>query len=177
MSKTLIASIIFAAGAFMFFVLVLPEFNAISNAKAALETRQLLLEERTAELKKVAEFEEQYMARQADIDKLTVMLPEKKRIDEVVSSIQQITSQSGLNLISMTTAGLTEAGIAGYKKIIVNFDLVGQYPAFVGFLKLLEQNLRLYDVFEIIGSLATDTAGAAQNLVNFTVKLNAYNLQ
>jgi Tfp pilus assembly protein PilO len=178
MNKGLIASLIFAAGAFAFFVLVLPEFDSLSNARAALETRQSLLEETTAELKRVAELEEQYKSRQADIDKLAVMLPEQKRIDEVVSSIQQITSQTGLTLTVLTTAGSAETGEStGYKKIFVSFDVSGQYPSFINFLKLLEQSLRLYDVFEIIGSLIPNPTGTAQNLVNFTVKLNAYNLK
>ena len=68
MNKGLIASIIFAAGAFAFFVLVLPEFTSINNARAALKTRQALIEEKNAELKKVTELNKQYKIRQADID-------------------------------------------------------------------------------------------------------------
>lgn len=178
MNRTLIASIVFAAGAFAFFVLVLPEFTSIENARAALQARQALIEEKNAELKNVAELNEQYKARQAGIDKITTFMPEQKRIDQIVSSIQQISSQTGLNLTDITTAGAAETGEAtGYKKIFVSFNVVGQYPSFVNFLKLLEQNLRLYDIFEIIGSLTTGAAGGGQNLVNFSVKLNAYNLK
>ncbi len=177
MNRALIASIIFAAGAFAFFVLVLPEFTSIRNARAALQIRQTLIEEKNAELKNVAELNGQYKARQADIDKITTFMPEQKRVDQIVSSIQQIANQAGLNLADMTTAAAAETGeAAGYKKIFVSFNVVGQYPSFVNFLKLLEQNLRLYDIFEIIGSLATG-AGGGQNLVNFSVKLNAYNLK
>jgi Tfp pilus assembly protein PilO len=178
MNKSLIASIIFAAGAFAFFVLVLPEFTSIKNARAALRVRQALIEEKNAELQNVAELDKQYQARQADIDKIIVFMPEQKRIDQIVSSIQQITSQTGLNLAGMTTAAAAETGeAAGYKKIFVGFDVVGQYPSFVNFLKLLEQNLRLYDIFEIIGSPLSGGTGGAQNLINFSVKLNAYNLK
>ncbi len=177
MNRTLIASIVFAAGAFAFFVLVLPEFTSIKNARAALQVRQALIEEKNAELKNVAELNKQYKARQASIDKITTFMPEQKRVDQIVSSIQQMASQAGLSLAGMTTAAVAETGeAAGYKKIFVSFDVVGQYPSFVNFLKLLEQNLRLYDIFGIIGSLATG-AGGSQNLVNFSVKLNAYNLK
>jgi len=177
MNRTLIASIIFAAGAFAFFVLVLPEFTSIKNARAALQVRQALIEEKNAELKNVAELDKQYKAKQAGIDKLTTFMPEQKRIDQIVSSIQQIANQAGLSLADMTTAAAAETGEAvGYKKIFVSFGVIGQYPSFVNFLKLLEQNLRLYDIFGIIGSLTTGTGGG-QNLVNFSVKLNAYNLK
>jgi Tfp pilus assembly protein PilO len=176
MNKSLIASIIFAAGAFIFFILVLPEVTSIKSAKAALRARQALLEERNRELRNVAELDKQYQARQADIDRIIAFLPEQKRIDQVVSSIQQMAGQAGLNLGGITTAATAEGEAAEYKKIFVSFDVVGQYPSFINFLKLLEQNLRLYDVFEIIGS-PLSSGGGTQNLINFTVKLNAYNLK
>lgn len=178
MNKSLITSIIFAAGAFAFFVLVLPEFTSIQNANAALKTRQALIEEKNTELKKVTELDKQYKIRQADIDKIIVFMPEQKRIDQIVSSIQQIASQAGLSLAEITTAGSTETGeAAGYKQMFIGFNVVGQYPSFLNFLRLLEQNLRLYDIFEIDASLTTSAAGEAQNLVNFSVKLNTYYLQ
>ena len=177
-NKSLIASIILAAGAFAFFVLVLPEFTSIQNANAALKTRQLLIEEKKAGLKIVGELDEQYKARQTDIDRIVIFVPEQKRIDQIVSSVQQIASQAGLSLAGITTAGSAESGEeTGYKKMFVSFDVMGRYPSFVNFLTLLEQNLRLYDIFEIIASLATNTSGEAQNLVNFSVKLNTYNLK
>jgi Tfp pilus assembly protein PilO len=176
MNKSLIASIIFAAGAFAIFVLILPEFTSIKDAKAALQARQALIEERNSELQKVAELDKQYQARQADIDKILVFMPEQKRIDQVVSSIQQMTTQAGLNLAAMMTAAVADTENVGYKKILVSFDVVGQYPSFINFLKLLEQNLRLYDIVEIVGSPLANSGGA-QNIVNFKVKLNAYNLK
>ena len=178
MNRTLIASIIVAAGAFAFFVLVLPEFTSVKNTRAALQVRQALIEEKNTELKNIAELNKQYKARQASIVKLTTFMPELKRVDQVVSSIQQIANQSGLSLAAMSTAAAAETGEAtGYKKTFVSFDVVGQYPPFVNFLKLLEQNLRLYDIFEIIGSMTSKVGGGGQNLVNFSVKLNAYNLK
>lgn len=177
MNRAIIASIIFAAGAFAFFVLVLPEFTSINNARAALQVRQTLIEEKNAELKNVAELDKQYKARQAGIDKITTFMPEQKRVDQIVSSIQQMANQAGLSLADIATAAAAETGEAvGYKKVFVSFSVIGQYPSFVNFLKLLEQNLRLYDIFGIIGSLTT-SAGGGQNLVNFSVKLNAYNLK
>jgi len=177
MNKNILASIIFAAGAFAFFVLALPELNYVSAAREALGTRQSMLVEKQAELGRVGELNNQYEARQSDIDKMMVFLPKQKRIDQIVSSIQQMASQAGLNLTSLTTATSTETGEVGYETIFVGFDVVGQYPSFVNFLRLLEQNLRLYDIFGIIASLTTSSAGGTQNLVDFSVKLNAYNLK
>jgi len=140
--------------------------------------RQALIEERNTELQNVAELGKQYQARQADIDKITAFMPEQKRIDQIISSVQQISSQAGLNLAGITTAAAADLGeTAGYKKLFVSFDVEGQYPSFVNFLKLLEQNLRLYDIFSIIGSPTTDVAGGRQGLINFSVQLNAYNLK
>lgn len=177
-NRSSIASIILAVGAIAFFALVLPKYDSISNTRAALEARQLLLDERKAGLEKIGELDKQYKARQADIDKVIVFIPAQKRIDQIVSSLQQISSQAGLSLTGMTTAGSAETGEGvGYKEIFINFDIMGQYPSFVNFLKLLEQSLRLYDVFEIVASMNTASSTGAQNLVNFTIKLNAYSLK
>ncbi len=178
MSKSLIASIIFAAGAFAFFILVLPQFDSISNTRTALKLRQSLLEEKRAELDNVSELGKQYGTRQADINKIVVFMPAQKRIDQIVSSIQQIAGQAGLNLTTITTSGSADTGeAAGYKTITIGFDVMGQYPPFVNFLKLLEQNLRLYDIYEIIASSVVSASGGSQNLVNFSVRMKAYNLQ
>jgi Tfp pilus assembly protein PilO len=177
MNKSLIASIIFAAGAFAFFVLVFPEFTSIRNAKAALRTRQALIEEKNMELRKVTELDKQYQARRADIDKILIFMPEQKRVDQIILSLQQMANEVGLRLGSIVTAAAIEKEGAGYKKILVSVDVVGQYPSFVSFLKLLEQNIRLYDVFEIMGSPVASAVAGGKNLINFNIKLNTYHLK
>lgn len=172
MNKNLIASIVFALGFILFFILVMPQYDAVGFAKENLKTKRMLLDERTAELDNFKNLDRQAKARQTDIGKVVVFAPPKKQIDEVVSSIQKVVADSGLQLISMTTAELA-ATTENYRKITLGPELQGQYPAFVNFLGLLEQNLRLYDISEIAASVNTGVSGG----VNFSVKITAYYLK
>lgn len=173
MQKNTLAAIIFAISLFLLFVLVAPEYDAVKVAQKAVESRRLLLGERTVLLSNVLELDKQVRARQADVGKIKSFLPERKQIDEVVSSIQKITEQSGLQLSGLTISEASLAGEAEYRKIFIGGDLIGAYPAFVNFLKLLEQSLRLYDVFEITAAASTTLLGN----VNFAIKMNAYYLK
>ena len=78
-----------------------------------------------------------------------------------------------MQILGMITSAVPGIDDNRYKKILVGVDLIGQYPAFVNFLKLLEQSLRLYDVSEINAAASTTVPGN----VNFTIKMNAYYLK
>jgi len=173
-NKNLIASIIFAIGIVMFFILVLPQYNMVSFAKADLNAKQALFNERTAELNIFKNLNNDANLRQADIGRVIEFLPPSKRVDELVSSIQKVAGDSGMQLTNMTTSEVTATEETAYQTISIGLELVSQYPSFVTFLKSLEQNLRLYDIFEIGAGIAT---GGAPGAVNFSMKMNAYYLK
>ena len=171
-TKTL-AAIILALALFLLFVLAVPQYDEIKAAKAVIASRRALLDERTMLLDSVRTLDEQVQLRQNEVSKISTFLPEHKQIDEVVSSIQEIAAQSGLQLSSLTTAKTSFSSETGRENIIIGVDAVGTYPSFVNFLKLLEQNLRLYDIFEITAA----TSATAVGQVNFSLKINAYYLK
>jgi len=173
MSKNTIVAIIFAIASFLFFVLVLPQYDAVRFVGDAIRSRQALLDQKTASFNNVKKLDSLIKSRREDISKIKSFMPERKQADEIVSSIQKITEQSGIQLSSLTTSEAPVTNETGYKKIFINADVVGTYPAFVNFMKLLERSLRLYDVLEIIGTASTALPGS----VNFTVKMNAYYLK
>lgn len=173
MQKNTLATIIFSLSIFLFFVLVLPQYDTIKMTKEAIKLRQSLLAERTAEFNKVKDFDNQIRARQSDISKIRSFLPKSKQLDEIVSSVQNISETSGLQLTGMTAADVPSFEDAAYKKVLIGLDLVGQYPTFVNALRLVEQSLRLYDVSEIVAAASTVVLGN----IDFTVKINAYYLK
>ncbi|MBI2063617.1 MAG: type 4a pilus biogenesis protein PilO [Candidatus Yanofskybacteria bacterium] len=173
MQKNTLAAIIFALSLFFIFVLVLPQYDIIKAAKGIIGPSQVLLGERKTFLNNVLELDKQAKSRQADIEKIKTFLPEHKQIDEIVSSIQKIAEQSGQQLVGLTTSEVLLVTNLDYKKVFIGVDIVGTYPAFVNFLKLLEQNLRIYDVFEITAASSTTIPGS----VNFAIKINAYYLK
>ena len=173
LQKDTLAAIIFAFSFFLLFVLALPQYDAIKAVKTAAQSRQSLLNDRTAQLNKARDLESQAQARRSDISKIHSFLPERKQVDEIVSGIHAISQEAGLQLVGMTMSDVQAFEDANYKKVAVNIDLASQYPAFVNFLKLLEQSLRLYDVFEINAAASTTVLGS----INFSVKMNAYYLK
>ncbi len=173
MQKNTIAAILFSFVIFMFFVLVMPQYDAIKTARDAVNSEQALLDERKGIFEKIQELNRQAQSRQADINKIKVFIPEQKQIDQIVSSMEKITEQSGLQLSALTTSEVPATSDVGYRKIFIGADIFGTYPAFVNFLKLLEQNLRLYDIFDIIAAASTTSPGN----INFTIKMNAYYLK
>lgn len=173
MQKSTVAAIIFALSFFGLFVLAFPQYDSVTIFKEAVDLRQAALSQRSAQLSKMRELEGQIVARQADINKIKSFLPERKQIDEIVSSLEDITKSSGLQILGMTTAVAPSIDETGYKKLLVTIDLIGRYPAFIDFLKLLEQSLRLYDIFEINAATSTVVEGN----INFSVKINAYYLK
>ncbi|MBI2669728.1 MAG: type 4a pilus biogenesis protein PilO [Candidatus Yanofskybacteria bacterium] len=173
MQKNTLAAIIFAFALFLVFVLVLPQYDAIKAAKEAVNSRQLFLNGKTALLDNIFELDRQAGLRQADISKIKAFLPERKQIDELVSSIHKIMEQSGMQLSGLTTSEALFVGESEYKKIFIGADIVGTYPAFINFLKLAEQSLRLYDIFDITAVSSTISLGN----INFGIKMNAYYLK
>lgn len=173
MNKNTLAAIIVGLSLFLLFVLILPQYDEIKAAKDAKESRLVLLGERTAAFENVQESNRQVQSRKSDLDKIGTFLPETKQIDEVVSSIQKIAQDAGLQLSGITTSATPALGGSEYKKLLIGLDLVGSYPAFVSFLRLIEQNLRLYDVFEIVATESTTVPG----VVNLSIKIDAYHLK
>lgn len=173
MQKNTLAAIIFAIAVFAFFVLVLPQYDAIKLIKEATNSRQAALNERTVAFDRVKVLDGQVRQRQSDINKIKSFLPERKQIDEVVSSIQKISEESGMQITGMTTTGVSSLEETRYKKILIGIDIAGPYPSFVNFLKLIEQSLRLYDVYEVNAAASTTSVGS----VNFSLKISAYYLK
>lgn len=173
MQKNTLAAIISAVAVFAFFVLVLPQYDAIKLIKEAINSRQATLNERTAESDRVREMDSQAKSRQSDINKIKSFMPERKQVDELVSSIQGIAEGSGVQIMGMATADASSYEETRYKKMLIGVDIVGPYPSFVNFLKLVEQSLRLYDVYEVNAAASTTSVGS----VNFSVKINAYYLK
>lgn len=171
MNKNLIAAIITAIGLFLFFTLILPEYNGLKNTRGTFADRQALLNERKTEVKNFQNIDALAKSRQGDISKILIFLPSQKRLDEIVSSIQRVAGDSGLQLVGMAAGDTTSLEDIGYKKVFLNVDLNGRYPAFVNFLKSLEQSLRLFDVSEIT---AASSGGGLAGSVDLSLKMYAY---
>ncbi len=174
MNKDIIASIIFAVGCFLFFAIIVPQYETIADIRAVIVERQDLLVQRTIWRENVKNILAQYQSRQVDIDKLGLLLPEIKQIDQIISSLDPLSQQSGLQLKGLSVSVLNNANENQYKTTLINPSLSGSYPSLVNFLSAAEKNLRLYDISEINIGHDSNSSG---NSLNFDIKISAYNIK
>ncbi len=175
MNKDLLASLIFGIGCFLFFVLVVPRYSVLGDYRSIIETRKALLSDRQTEKQNFSALASQYQSQKADIDKINTLLPANKQIDYIVSSTQTAAQQTGMQLNGLTVSGGNEFSALPYKKTFIRAEVSGTYPSLLNFFGEIEKNLRLYDVMEL--NIGKDPLSIGGNLLNFDIKLNAYNLK
>lgn len=154
---------------------VLPEYNQISELNVALTERRELYDSRSAIVKRIQDLNKEYQQRAVDITRISSVLPSKKSLAEMVSAIERLSIQSGLQLISANIAGKPlDSQVGAYNSLPIEIAMGGSYPGLVSFLQSAEKNLRIIDITSI-GA----TAGSADNpgLLNFSIKGNAYYLK
>ena len=154
---------------------ILPEYNKISELNVALEERQELYDSRSAIIKRIQDLNKEYQQKAADVTKISSVLPNKKSLAEIVSAVDKLSAQSGLQLVSATIAGKPSNGQAGsYNFLPVEITMSGGYPGLISFLQSAEKNLRIIDFISIDAAV-----GLADNsaLLNFSMKGNAYYLK
>ena len=174
MNKSLSAALIIAIACFLTFVLLVPEYNGISEARQTLKARQAIADERTLAQLRVKDLDANYRQHEVDIQKILVALPEGKHSDQVVSSIQAAAVQSGVQLTSLSIVNSPDSA-GSYKTSLIQLTSSGTYAGFINFLKNLEQNLRLSDLIEF--SLAQQAGSATGGVLSMNVKLRTYNLK
>lgn len=165
---------IIALTGFLFFILVLPQFNKIQSFREAIKTREEVFAEKKDLIAGIASLKDQYSSRETEIKKLSVLIPKSQTVQEIISSIDSISQQAGLELRNLGTAVKDEdREAAGLKRIIVvEMLLAGQYPSFFSFVNLLEKNLRIFDVKEV--TITSDVIAVGLPLLNFRVTAETY---
>ena len=154
---------------------ILPEYNKISELNVALKERQELYDSRSATIKRIQDLNKEYQKRAADVTKISSVLPSKKSLAEMVSAIEKISAQSGLQLISATIAGKPSDGQAGpYNFLPIEITMSGGYPELISFIRSAEKNLRVIDITSVNAAAgSSDKPG----LLNFSMKGSAYYLK
>lgn len=156
-----------------FWIFELPLWNRISLLKGAVAEREAILLSRKEILQKVQNLNKQYQERSSDVSKISSLVPSTKNIAELVSTIESISNQTGLQLIEITT-GESASQQQDLQTTFLELGLTGSYASLIVFLDLLEKNIRLVDVFEM--SISPASALEGQTILNFRVKANAYYL-
>jgi len=164
----LIALALFGAWGWIF-----PEYNKMSELNVGIKERQDLYDSRSATIKKIQDLNKEYQQKSADIAKISAILPSKKSLAEVLSAIDKLSSQSGLQLVNATVTGQpSNDSNSVYNIMPIQLTLSGNYIALENFLQSAEKNLRLID----IATLNAANVGGS-SMLDFSIKGNAYYLK
>jgi len=155
----------------VFWFFIMPVWNGVSLLNNAIAERENILSSREEILRKVADMNKQYQERSSDVSRLSSVVPKTKNAAELISTIETITQQSGMQLVEITM-GESGSQQQELQTIFVELGLIGTYPSLTAFLDSVEKNLRLLDVFEI--SASQTSAPGTQVVLNFRIKANAY---
>jgi len=173
--KKLIGAGIAAIGFILFAVLVWPLFHAVVEAGNQIESRQAVLDQKKIILNKIADLKSKVDSRRAEINQLAAVLPKEKKMHEIIVNIEDMANQSGVALQDFQTAepASLKRDVV-YQTIQVDIGASGSYQSILNFLKLLEKNLRIFDVQGFTVSI--DTSGTNVGILNLDLKLFTYYL-
>lgn len=174
--KNLIGAGLIALSFVIFFTTALPEYDAIKLVRDEIVIKREERDKKKSFVDKIDNLKKQVEARKNDLDNLNIMLPEHKNTQEVLVSLEDILRQTGVQIGDLKT-GKTGSGPegAGSQVIQVEADFSSSYQSFIDMLRLLEKNLRIFDIQELsLNKKNEGTGNLSSLLMNTSLKFNTY---
>lgn len=172
--RNLIGAGLVAAGIFISWAWTLPSYQAASALKTVLEEKQLELTKKQEIIEKIRDWKREYDQRADDIAEFQKIIPNKKKIEEIVIVLEQVTSQSGLQMLTMEVTEQKSLAAAAYDPVAFNVSLRGGYESLKVFLSQIEKNIRLLDVISLEVVRSNEQVAGAPTLLNIRLRMNAY---
>jgi len=172
--RTYVGASLVAIAGILFWVLIMPLYDKIIDQREAITLREELIASRTEVIDTVANLTKEFKIKSTEIERFKSIVPTLKSGPELVSSIQAMAIQNGLQLTNISLAGAVSDNTSAnpYQEQNISLSLSGSYPAFKSFLMAIERNIRLIDIVSIS---ASPTDGKS-SLINFSIKGLAYYL-
>ena len=86
----------------VFWIFGMPAWDRISLLNGAIAEREDILSSRTEILRRIEDLNNQYQQRSSDVSKISSVVPNAKGAAELVSTVEAVTQQTGLQLIEVT---------------------------------------------------------------------------
>ncbi len=173
LSRVYIGAFLIAIAAILFWVLLMPTYDNVMAQREAITERSEMFKNRSDIIANIATINQEYAKKSADVARFASIVPAQKSAPELVSSLQALATQNGLQLMTIALSGDANKDINSYQVQSIDLGLNGSYPAFKSFLIALERNTRLIDIISIDASPTSDNSP----IIGFRVKGNAYYLK
>ena len=172
-SRAYIGAGLVAVAGILFWVLLMPIYDNVMAQRDAIAERAGIIQNRADIIANIKTLTEQYAQRSTDIARFASIVPAVKSAPELISSLQALATQNGLQITTLALSGDVNQDTNPYQEQSIDLGLTGNYPAFKSFLIALERNIRLIDVISIDASPTSDNSP----IISFRIKGNAYYLK
>lgn len=167
----------------------LPSFNTTMELRQTVSDWQAKLANAKELSKKLIELEKRFNSMSSEADKISQVVTKKEDVSGLLVQLETLSSQNGLVLESVKfntavdakknkaaqaaeeTSAIASSAAAGPKTMVVELSLSGSLTSFLGFLKAVENNLRIMDMLTINFDLSKTVATASQS---FKASMNVY---
>lgn len=173
LSRTYIGALLISIAGILFWILLMPLYDNVTTQRNAITERASILANRSAILANISTLTQEYAQRSTDIARFSSIVPAKKSAPEIISSIQALATQNGLQLTTLVLSGGANQDTNPYQEQSIDLGLTGSYPAFKSFLIAFERNIRIMDIISLDASPISDNSP----IISFRVKGNAYYLK
>lgn len=175
--KNLIAAVFIAISGYLAWTQIWPAYSVISFLKVQIEEKSVLLASRTEILNQIDKLKKESNAKYAELQRLELVVPEKKSIPEIITAVESIYSKSGFILSELgpgDSLGGSQLANVGLKT-----STQGTYNQFLNFLGYFEKNIRLFDTDKLEVGLPRISGEEAGNdpKLGFTIEGKFYWLQ
>jgi Tfp pilus assembly protein PilO len=173
MNRAYIGASLIAVAGILFWILTMPTYDRMSANREALAERTALLEGRSAIINNIKSLIKEYTAHADEIKRFASIVPPQKSAAEIVSAIQTIAVQNGVQLSTLAVGPTLGDNQTPYQDQTIDIGINGSYPAFKSFLGALEKNIRVIDITSIDASPTTEDSP----IISFRLKGTAYFLK
>src|SRR3989344_6340587 len=161
--KNITAAILIALSSFLAWTEILPAYGFTRLLKTEIIERQEVLDLKSEVKTKIEQLNKERGVRYAELQRFSLVAPEKASLPELVSTLESIFSKSGHLLSEFTIGKSNQANIKneGFGVVNAETNSTGTYEGFLQVLDYLEKNIRLFDVKEV--SVGEDLSGLANH--------------
>ncbi len=179
MNKIVVSLSSLVIGLILVFVIIDPLWSSVGILRERVSSKKQEITKIEVLLSKKQELEKKYQEAQQDADRVFLSLPKGEDTSYLISQFSNMASRNGLLMESVTFERSVKKGSEepekktfGFSTLAVDLKLSGTYSAFKGYLKDIEEGLRLIEVASIEFSPQRGTLSLG--LFEFRIKTNAY---
>ncbi len=173
MNKIVISCSSLVIGLILVFIIIDPLWSSVGILRERISSRKQEITKVEVLLSKKQELEKKYQEVQQDADRIFLSLPKEEDTSYLISQFSNMASRNGLLMESVTFERSAEdKETSTFSTLTVDLKLSGTYSAFKGYLKDIEEGLRLMEVASIEFTPQRGTLDLG--LFEFRIKTNVY---